>query len=164
MAKVLIIYDSLYGNTRSIAESLHGLLSDAMLDVSLVSVKEISIEDMNRYDAFVIGSPTHYWNPSRDIIKLLEEMGRSRIREKIGFIFSTRFKGTLLGSAGNHIFTCLKILHFSVQLPWVDFHVEDVKGPIVDDKDQKCRMFADKISTIILALSKQRHSEENALA
>lgn len=156
MAKVLVVYDSKYGNTKILAETMTHLLKDRYIDADIVSVTTMDYENCAKYDIFIIGSPTHYWNPSQNIITFLSEISRRGIRGKLGFIFSTKLAGTLLGSAGKRIFISLKYLSFQQTIPWLDFQVKDMEGPLLDREIEKCTLFTNQIADIISEYSLQK--------
>ena len=58
---VVIVYESLYGNTRSVAEAVaegfRGTRPDAI--VTVLGVDQASTEQINQVDLLVVGGPTH---------------------------------------------------------------------------------------------------------
>lgn len=56
--RIAVVYESLYGNTRRIAEAIADGLGDAA-DVSLVNVREASPAMVADLDLLVAGGPTH---------------------------------------------------------------------------------------------------------
>lgn len=55
--KILIVYDSLYGNTEKIAGAIQG--GFAPNEVQLKTAKNTTEKDLENIDLLVIGSPTH---------------------------------------------------------------------------------------------------------
>jgi flavodoxin-like protein len=56
--RALIIYESMYGNTRAIAESIgEGIRLQA--EVAVKPVGEVTREDADRADLLIVGGPTH---------------------------------------------------------------------------------------------------------
>ncbi|MGM5488123.1 MAG: flavodoxin family protein [Nanobdellota archaeon] len=146
--RIALVYDSKYGNTRQLAECMHQQISAQYLDCSLMPVHEVDFQKIREGAALIVASPTHYWNPSTCIIRFLEELGRQRITQKLGFTFSTRYDSQLFGSASKRIYTSLKILHFMVY-PWQDFFVKDIQGPLADHQIENCKVYSDQIADII---------------
>jgi flavodoxin-like protein len=60
--KVLVVYESMYGNTRTIAE---GIGSGLGADTEVVPVREASPERVASADLLVVGGPTHVRGMSR---------------------------------------------------------------------------------------------------
>ncbi len=56
--KALVVYDSLFGNTRKIAEAIKEGL-DNQYDSKLMSVKDVKLTDINSIQLLILGSPTH---------------------------------------------------------------------------------------------------------
>jgi flavodoxin len=62
--QVLVVYESMYGNTRQVAEAIaRGIESAAT--VKLVAAAEAKDEDATTYDMVVVGGPTHAHSMSR---------------------------------------------------------------------------------------------------
>jgi hypothetical protein len=62
--KALVVYESMYGNTRAIAEGIARGLGNAA-DVTLVAVGQVSDEHVRDADLLVVGGPTHVHSMSR---------------------------------------------------------------------------------------------------
>jgi hypothetical protein len=58
--RAVVVYESMYGNTRSIAEAIA-----AQLDAPAVPVKDATSELLTAAELVVIGSPTHAWGMPR---------------------------------------------------------------------------------------------------
>jgi flavodoxin len=55
--KTIILYDSLYGNTRKVAENIGSVLK--LSSSSIISVKDAKIDNIKKCELLVTGSPTH---------------------------------------------------------------------------------------------------------
>ncbi|MFO7711221.1 MAG: flavodoxin domain-containing protein [Candidatus Woesearchaeota archaeon] len=152
--KTVLVYDTKYGNTKYLAERMHSNLKSQYIDCRLMPVHEADFEEIQKSNVLIVASPTHYWNPSTCIIRFLEELGRQRIREKMGFMLSTRYDSQLFGSASKRIFTSLKILHFMVY-PWQDFYVKDIEGPLAENQVERCDKFSEQIVDAIARQAKE---------
>ena len=62
---VTVVYESMYGNTRTIAEAIARGLGDALLTVDLEPVAHADYRPLATADLLVVGAPTHAWNLSR---------------------------------------------------------------------------------------------------
>ena len=60
----LVIYESMYGNTRAVAESIAEGLAE-LVDVRVLPVSEVAADDVAACDLLVVGAPTHAWGLSR---------------------------------------------------------------------------------------------------
>ena len=54
--KTLVVYDSLYGNTKAVAQAIGEALPG---EVTVVHVGEASASGLNAHDLLVVGAPTH---------------------------------------------------------------------------------------------------------
>jgi hypothetical protein len=62
--KALVIYESMFGNTRAIAEAVRdGLATHATVD--LANVNQLDMEDAGHADLMVVGGPTHVHGMTR---------------------------------------------------------------------------------------------------
>jgi len=64
MQKVLVVYESMFGNTHDVAEAVAVGLR-ASLDVALVDVADAPLEIPDDVDLVVVGGPTHAFGMSR---------------------------------------------------------------------------------------------------
>ena len=61
--KTLVVYDSLYGNTKTIAQTIGDAIPG---EVEVVHVGEAEASGLEAYDLLVVGAPTHGARPSPD--------------------------------------------------------------------------------------------------
>lgn len=87
--KINIIYDSLYGNTKKIAE----VIADALksFDIKLINVSEVTQEDVRDVDVLIMGSPTHGGQPKPSTKKFLTQIEQDSLRGIKVATFDTRF-------------------------------------------------------------------------
>jgi flavodoxin-like protein len=62
--RALVVYESMYGNTRMIAEAIGAGLGETC-DVKVVRVGDVSSELLDGVDLLVVGGPTHVLSMSR---------------------------------------------------------------------------------------------------
>src|SRR5437867_2546462 len=64
LMRALVVYESMYGNTHLVADAIaDGLRTNG--EVTVVPVKELSAELVDRADLLVMGSPTHVHGMTR---------------------------------------------------------------------------------------------------
>jgi hypothetical protein len=150
--KVVVVYESLYGNTREIAEAVARGLRDRA-EVTLVSVAQVESAQLEDADLLVVGGPTHVHGMTssrsrkgalddarkRDLpAPALEETGLREWLEQIdtatrraGAVFDTRIgKPKLLtGSAARGIADRLRGHGYEV-VGEESFIVEGTAGPL----------------------------------
>jgi len=60
LAKVIIAYESKYGNTRLVAEAIaEGVMTVSGVEADLGEIKEVDLDKLVDYDAILVGSPNH---------------------------------------------------------------------------------------------------------
>jgi multimeric flavodoxin WrbA len=79
--KAVIVYESMYGNTRAIAEAIGEGLRPAA-DVSVVSVTGATPDLLRQADLIVVGGPTHVHSMSRPATRksAIDEAGKAGSR------------------------------------------------------------------------------------
>jgi len=88
---VLVVYYSATGHTASMADAVAtGARSVAGSDVRLLTVDEVSRDDVLWADALIVGSPVHSANISAPVIEFLSSLPfDGQMRDKIGAAFVT---------------------------------------------------------------------------
>ncbi len=89
MSQALVVFDSSYGNTKKIAESIYGGISE-LLTARVVQVKEVNAKDIQEAVIVVVGSPTHGGKPTQEIQSFLKNMKVHMSAKKVA-AFDTRF-------------------------------------------------------------------------
>lgn len=75
--KTIVIFDSIYGNTKAIAESIaQGIAGD----VKVLTVKDADFTELNNIDLLIVGSPTHGGRPSKDTKAFLDSIPRNSLK------------------------------------------------------------------------------------
>ena len=71
--KALIIYDSFFGNTQKIAETIAKSM-DSKGTVPVIKVADVKPDDLLHLDYLLVGSPTRAFQPTQAITKLLKSI------------------------------------------------------------------------------------------
>lgn len=108
MGKAIVIYYSRSGNTKKMAELISESINKEGVEAALKEIKDVKAEELLKYDAVVIGSPTYYGTMASDIKKLLDDSVEfhGRLEGKIGAAFSSS-----ANVAGGNETTILDILN-----------------------------------------------------
>ena len=89
--KAIVIYDSVFGNTRQIAEAIgKGLATGA--EVRIFQISDARPERLKGLDFLVIGSPTRGFRPTPAVAKLLKDLPAGSLRGIKVAAFDTRVK------------------------------------------------------------------------
>lgn len=91
MASALVIYYSRGGNTKKMAQAVAEGISKEGLEAQLKDIKEVAAEELLKYAAIVIGSPTYYGSMAAEVKKLLDDSVKfhGRLEGKVGAAFSS---------------------------------------------------------------------------
>ena len=135
--KALIIYDSYYGNTESIAKKYTKLLIE--FEPTLMKVNDVTQIAIDSCDILIIGSPTRVFNMSGKINRMLK---RRKILDKHIFVFDTRIdskntKGRFLpsmmyklGYAAEKIQKKLLDKGNQLIMDFAYYYCDDYEGPV----------------------------------
>ncbi len=141
--KALIIYDSYYGNTESIASKYFDSLVDYVPTLS--KANEVTQQMIDSSDIIIFGSPTRMFNMTQQMKKLLK---KKRITNKYIYVFDTRIdgentKGKFLpsmmyrfGYAAEKIQEKLLKKGNTLISDFVWYYVDDAEGPLSKSFDE----------------------------
>jgi flavodoxin len=155
MAKVLIVYESKYGNTRLVAEKIaEGIKQASGIEAALTEIKQADPKKMPDFDVILIGSPNHIGRPTGSIMRFISRLGRLPLEGKLVAFFDTymaRDYEKAVKRMERHITE--KVPGLKVAAPGLSIRVEEMKGPIAEGELPKCVEFGVKIGTILKGLS-----------
>ena len=130
MKKVLILYDTVYGNTRRVAMALSRGLEAGNFYVDCSSILSADLGEMINYDVIGIGGPTHFRGSSKEMKSFLRRIKHLKMEKKRGFVFETRGDFRFAGSAANKIMKILKRMKLKIIYPVITGLVLDKEGPL----------------------------------
>jgi len=100
MAKILVVYDSKTGNTEKMAFAIaDGAKQISNIKVVVKKVDKTSLEDLERADGIVMGSPTYYGQMSAKLKALIDKSVKihGKLEGKVGAAFASS-GGTATGA------------------------------------------------------------------
>jgi flavodoxin len=145
----LVIYDSLYGNTRIIAQAITDAIPG---DVKMVHVNEVNASQLGIYDLLIVGAPTHGGRASEAVSSLL---GRIEAAALIGVkvtAFDTRLTWwwlRLFGFAAPKIAMTLKKKGGTLIGTPEGFFVTGGEGPLQDGEVERAAAWAREIAALV---------------
>jgi NAD(P)H dehydrogenase (quinone) len=91
MAKGIVIYYSRSGNTKEMAEIIAKSMDESGLKTECKSVEKVKADDLLKYDAIVVGSPTYYGHMAGPIKQLFDDTVsfHGQLDGKVGAAFSS---------------------------------------------------------------------------
>ncbi|MEV1249416.1 flavodoxin family protein [Nonomuraea sp. NPDC050022] len=163
----LVVYESMYGNTRHIAEAVAAGLAGTVRTeiVEVASAPALIPQDVG---LLVVGGPTHAFGMSRASTRQsaaeqaqepLVSQGRG-VREWLTSLhtpsglgaaaFDTRIsKPRMPGSAARGVAKRLRRLGVALVAPAQSFYVTGTKGPLVDGEVERARQWGESLASSI---------------
>ena len=148
MAKVIVVYESKYGNTKLVAETLiEGMNEVEGIEAVLCELKEVDLNKIPDYDVILIGSPNHFGGPTRSVKKFIDKLGKLNLKEKLIAVFDT-YLGKEFEKAVKKMEKRIneKVPGLKQIAPGLSIKVQGMKGPILEEEFPKCKDFGKKIA------------------
>ncbi|MFC1904160.1 flavodoxin family protein [Chloroflexota bacterium] len=148
MASVIVIYESKYGNTKAVAESIiEGIGEVSGAEAVLNELKEVDINQLVDFDMILIGSPNHVGGATRGIRKFIDELGKLELKGKQIAVFDTYLGGDYEKAVKKMEKQIgQKVSQLALVTPGLSIRVEGMKGPVTDGELPKCKDFGKKIA------------------
>ncbi len=142
--KSLILFDSTFGNTKIIAETI---ASEFGKDVKTVSISDFKEGDLKGINLLVVGSPIVGWSPTEKMGKFLAGLGHDQLKGMLAAAFDTRMKIFFSGDVAKKIAAALKAAGAHVIVEPKGFFVKGREGPLFDGEVEKARAWAQSIKS-----------------
>jgi flavodoxin len=151
LAKVIVAYESKYGNTKLVAQTIiEGMKEVEGLEVVLSELREVDFDEIPEYDAILIGSPSHWGGPTRGVRKFIDKLGKLRLEGKLFAVFDTCLGGDFEKAVKKmEKRISEKISGVKRIAPGLSIKVQGMKGPLIEGELSKCKDFGNKIATQI---------------
>jgi flavorubredoxin len=148
LTKVLIVYESKYGNTKRAAEAIiEGMKQVKEMEITLASVKEVNLNKIADYHVILIGSPNHIGGPTRGVKGFIDKLSKLHLEGKMFGVFDT-YMGRDFEKAVKKMEEKIskKAPAMKRMVPGLSIKVQGLKGPILEEELQKCKVFGNKIA------------------
>jgi len=149
LAKVFVVYDTKWGNTKLVAEKIvEGIREVEGIETAISDVEEVRLENVADSDAILIGSPNHLGGPVGSIKKLIDKLGKLDLKAQWAAVFDTSFGGPNFEKATKKMEKRIseKIPKLKLITPGLSTKVAGMKGPIAEGELPKCKDFGKKIA------------------
>jgi menaquinone-dependent protoporphyrinogen IX oxidase len=152
--KGIVIYDTSYGNTQKIGETIAETLKESGMEVDLFYVKEVKKLSGKDYDLLVLGSPTKFGTMSFTFKRFLGKVKSEEWENKPFAAFDTENPENVEQSrdknkewsAAEKIAEKLKEKKMSQLLPVLKALVIGQKGPLLDGEVDRTRDYARELA------------------
>lgn len=151
--KVLVVYDSVFGNTEKVAQAMGQALA-SRADVQTLPVGDVKDEHLAGLAALIVGSPTRAFSPTPAIKKWLGSLPQKHLTGVKVAAFDTRFNVhetnskvltgmvKVFGYAAKPIGDRLVKKGGDLRLPPEGFFVLDSEGPLKDGELERAADWA----------------------
>jgi menaquinone-dependent protoporphyrinogen IX oxidase len=158
--KGIVVYDTSYGNTQKIAETITETLKESGIEVDLFDVKNAKKLTGKDYSFLVLGSPTKFGTMSLTIRFFLGKVKNEEWMNKPFAAFDTENPENIERarlenkewSAAEKIAEKLKDKKMNQLLPVLKALVTGQKGPIVEGEIERTKDYARELATKLHAL------------
>lgn len=151
MARVFVVYESVFGNTKTVAESIvEGLREVSGIEATLSKPRGVDLNQLVGYDAILVGSPNHACGATRGIKKFIDKLGKINLEGKLAAVFDT-YGGQDFEKAVKKMEKQIgeKAPGLKLAAPGLSVKVKGLRGSIVEGELPKCKEFGVKVATLI---------------
>jgi flavodoxin I len=143
--KTLIVYDSTYGNTRKIAESIGSAVSG---EVKVLAAAEANLSELESLDLLIAGSPTNGGRATPSMRLFLDKIPEAALKNIKTAAFDTRIPAKwvkIFGFAAGRIDRSLKSKGGVPIAPPEPFFVKGTEGPLAEGELERAAAWAKAI-------------------
>lgn len=151
LTKIIVVYESKFGNTRRVAETIvEGINEIVRAEAVLKEPDQIEPEEVLDYDLILIGSPNHYGGPTRGIREFIDGLGKIGLEGKLVAVFDTYLGTGFFEKAVKRMEKRIdeKATGLDLIVPGLSIRVEKSRGPIAEGELPKCRDFGKIIANL----------------
>jgi len=149
--KGIVVYDTSYGNTKTIAETIAETLKESGFEVHLSHVKDVKELNAKDYDFLVLGSPTRIGNMSFTLSRFIGgKIKGEEWKNKPFASFDTELRGNIEkggASAAEKIAKNLSEKGLKQILPILKTAVLGNKGPLKEGEIENARKYARELAS-----------------
>ena len=152
-AKAIVVYESKYGNTKLVAETIaEGMREVEGTETVVSEVKEVDLNRIPDYNAILLGSPNHIGGPTGGVKKFIDKLGKLPLEGKLFAVFDT-YLGKDFENTAKKMERRIgeKVPGLKLAAPGLSIRVDGMKGPISEGELPKCKEFGNKIATQLKA-------------
>jgi Flavodoxins len=151
--KVLVVFDSMYGNTEKIAKSIGGAIT---ADVKVLRASEANLSDLKSINFLIVGSPTQAFRATKSTQTFIKSIPGDALKGIDVAAFDTRMSASDVGTglgflmkiggyAAPRIANALKKKGGNLAVPPEGFLVKDKEGPLKEGELDRAASWAKAI-------------------
>ena len=160
--RVLVMYDSQFGNTAQIADAIGEGFRGAESPPDVVEVRQVGdvdLEQLTDWDLLIVGSPTQRLSLTQSMRAFLDRIPRNALAGMHVAAFDTRFTEEKLAELSSFLGWMVRIFGYAADpiakrlihkggeqvLPPEGFIVEDTEGPLLEGELERARAWAGQL-------------------
>jgi len=149
MANVIIVYESKYGNTKLVAETIvEGIKEVSGIETVLSELNEIDMNQLVNFDVILVGSPNHMGGATRSIRKFIDSLGKLNLEGQLVAVFDTYIGGDFEKAVKKmEKQISEKVPKLKLAAPGLSIRVKGMKGPVAEEELPKFKEFGASIAT-----------------
>ena len=148
--KVLIVYETKYGNTKKVAETIGEAIKEEGNEITVAKVDAVEMDTVKDYEAIVIGSPTYASSQAGSIKKFISSLIVEPDTKIV--VFDTHSGDGI--STGGVMRRAVKKMEKQIQknpnlkkiMNGLQVAVNGIKGPLIEGELEKCEAFGKEIA------------------
>ena len=149
--KVLIVYDTKYGNTEKVANLIaEGITSVEENEVKVKKVKDVKLKEEASFDLILIGSPNHFGRHIGSIKKFINKLPNSQLKVNAYAVFDTYITADFEKAVKKMEEQISEVMpSLTKASPGLSVMVQGTgpsKGPLVNEEIPKCKEFGIKLT------------------
>ena len=134
MNKIIVLYDSGFGNTKQIAQAIVDAMGGS---ASLLHVSEFTGEHLNNLTALIAGSPINSFMPTEKMQAALKSIPAGALKGIKAASFDTRMHVWIHGDAARKISKRLAAAGAEIISDPMFFHVTGKQGPLAEGEIER---------------------------
>jgi flavorubredoxin len=152
MTKILVVYESKYGNTKLAVQEIIAGIKEACkkADIILSEVRQINFDDVISANGMLIGSPNHWGRATGKIHKFIDKLGEINLNRVPIAVFDTYISGDFEKATKKMEKQITeKVPSLDIALPGLSLKVKNYKGPLKDGELEKCKQFGGRFGELV---------------
>jgi flavodoxin len=139
--KSLVVYDSNFGNTKTVAQVIA-----LELGATTCSVNDLKPDSLSGVQLLIVGSPINAWNPTKKIKQFLDSLTPGALSNIKAAAFDTRIKILISGNAAKKISRALSAKGATIMADPLGFYVKDNEGPLAEGELERAKNWSQKLT------------------
>lgn len=142
--KTIVVYDSVFGNTRAIAETI---AKEFGSEGKAVHVRDAKVTELTKAELIIVGSPIIAWKPSEGMEAFLSLLPTDSLAGVKAVTFDTRVK-IFHGDAAGKIAKKLEDCGARIVAKPKFFTVIGKEGPLANGEIEKASLWAKELMSL----------------